>query len=133
MAKGKKTGGRNFEKGKSGNPNGRPRLSPEAKAIKKLTSDEYITLVGQFLNTDKKKLEDYLKLQTTTVLEHMVGQIILNAIKTGGHVGLEALLQRVIGKVPDTVELTGWPELRIKKRDGSEVIMGMSKKGEKNA
>jgi hypothetical protein len=45
MATGKKTGGRNFPKGKSGNPAGRQKLPAEVKIIRKLTADAFIDMV----------------------------------------------------------------------------------------
>ena len=49
MAKGKKTGGRDMKKGETVNPNGRPKLSEEAKAVKKMTSEQAITIFSKLI------------------------------------------------------------------------------------
>lgn len=94
--------GRDFLPGQSGNPKGRPPDSPEIKALKKLTKGELAVLLNKVLQS---KPED-LKTFKGTVLELWLAAGATKAIQTGDYSRLEFLINRLIGKVPDKLEVS---------------------------
>lgn len=105
MAKGRKTGGKDFVKG---NPivGGRPPLSPEAKLFKKLTTQEYIMLVNKFLHATEEQVTMIINDCRSTMLEKFVANLILNGADAGNEQKLGFLLDRLIGPVIKKTDLT---------------------------
>lgn len=105
--RGKKTGGKNFEKGHPGGP-GRPPTTEEEKKLRKLTQTTFQTILDRFFHMPMEELvkmsKDQLKL---TGIEAMVLFVMLKAIQHGDYKRLSFLLDRTIGKVPERHELTG--------------------------
>ena len=108
MAPGRKTGGRNFTKGdKRINRKGQL-LSKEAKALRRLTTDEYIKTINKFMYMD---LTDLQKIFDTShpeydrkitnqmpVLEIFVCSVLAKCIKEGDPARMEFILNRILGK-----------------------------------
>ncbi len=91
---------------KKGNPGGgRPKMHPDDHGIQKLTRTEVKTIMNRFAQMDIDKLESVLKDKSRTVLEHMVGRVCLVAMKEGDYRRLDALLDRMVGKVKEEVEI----------------------------
>ena len=64
--------GRPFKKGKSGNPNGAPKLPKDIKEARKLNKDTLELLLNEFLYMSKTDLEKRVKRPGTTVIELIV-------------------------------------------------------------
>ena len=106
MAKGFKTGGRDFVKGKPGGP-GRGHLSPEAKQFRKLTADEFIKRVNKyFFLTEQQILQLQKEKKTPDLLDLYIRNSILNGLKKGDYHTLDCMLNRIIGRPSEKVELT---------------------------
>ena len=94
-----------FKPGQSGNPNGRPEdAPPEVRLYARKEVQEVFTRIM------KLKGEEVLKISSdaqSTILEAAVASVLLRARAKGDHRGLDVLLDRVIGKVPQKNELTG--------------------------
>lgn len=94
MAKGKKTGGRDF----TGIPGpGRPPNPPELNAIKQMTKGELELLFHKVLNAKPEELNNF----NGTVLEKWLASIIYQGIKSGDYGRLNPFLERLFGKVKD--------------------------------
>jgi hypothetical protein len=106
MAKGFKTGGRDFQKGKPGGP-GRPPHPPDFKQLKELTRTELEYILNKFMFHTKEEIEAIMKEKTTTAIEAMVGAIILKAVDHGDQIRLNFVLDRLIGKVKDVIDVNG--------------------------
>ncbi len=100
----KKTGGRDFKKGQSGNPSGRARLPQEIRDAKRVTSEKFIALTSKYLNATKLELADALKEDALPYLDRIVINVIQRAADGADLVRLDMLLNRIIGKVPDKIE-----------------------------
>ncbi len=98
MARGKKTGGKDFRPGVSGNPAGRPPLPEDIRAARKLNSLEFERIINELLYLTPQDLDARLTLPSTTALEKLVGKIIQTALQDGAVCRVEFLLSRTIGR-----------------------------------
>ncbi len=100
MAKGRFTGGRQIKKGQVLNPKGSRGLPADIKEMRQLSVIEYIATVNKLLYLTQKELEAILKNPATTMIEGMIGNIMLKAACFGDTQRANFILDRLIGKVP---------------------------------
>lgn len=117
---GTKTGGRNFKKGQSGNPGGMTKEQAKARHLTKETLKDLLNTLAGATMDDLRMIMDK---RDTTALTRMIISGILSADASGDWRQIELVLQRLVGKVKDEVDVNVKP-LTIKRRDGSEVILG---------
>jgi len=96
MAKGTKTGGKDFE---IGHHIGRPKMPEEIKELAKFSRTEISAAFAKFLSLNIHELEKILTDKSLTVIDHWVGRIALMGIKNGDPIRLQWLLTVVFGKV----------------------------------
>jgi len=113
MAKGKKTGGRNFVKGSSGNLKGRKPLSEEAKQYQRLTREEFIKRVNNYLHMSKEQIRQGIANEKTEVLDLFIRNSLIKGIEKGDYYMLDKMLERIIGKVTVNMDLTGNLEANV--------------------
>ena len=106
MASGKKTGGKDFQPGQSGNPKGRPPLPDDLKRARALLKEDFERCAHQLLQMTHQQLDELLKDKTSNLLQLMVAGIMGKAISQGDQVRLNFLLDRIIGPLPKSVELS---------------------------
>ncbi|MCP3682674.1 MAG: hypothetical protein GY861_08300 [bacterium] len=106
MAKGIKTGGRNIKKGQVLNPNGRPKTAKETKLIRQTLTDDVVKTTEHYLSMSKEDLEKAKRDKTKPSLELIVINIISKSIEQGDNSRLSGLLDRVIGRVKQEMDLT---------------------------
>lgn len=108
MAKGKKTGGRDFKPGTTGNPNGSPGLPKDLKDARKLTQIELERILNDMIWLTPAALNAKMKdpSSITSVFEHLIGSILTRATVQGDHQRLEWICSRLLGKIVDKVETT---------------------------
>lgn len=99
--------GRPFKKGQRANPKGRPKTPSDIKEARGLTRFKFEKLVNKFLGMTKEEISLAIKDPNTPSLDLMVGSIVHQAVVRGDERRLEFILDRVIGKIPKQVELTG--------------------------
>lgn len=97
MAKGFKTGGKNFPKGKSGNPDGRPPLPPDILAARRINRAEFERIANEFLYLTQAEVEARFKDPKTTQIERMIGSQIL-AAGLGDPKRFNCVMDRLLGK-----------------------------------
>ena len=112
-----------FKPGESGNRSGRPKLTPELKAIKQLTTDELKRIISKHFRTTYEELEKIDKNPKETGLNRLLVSSILRAIKEGDPYKAEALFQRCLGKITEKVEVNHPEPVVIKKIGGDETIL----------
>lgn len=130
MPKGKKYGGKNWAKGQSGNPNGRPRNPPEVLALARLTREQFTAIMGGFMALPLEGIAERLKTPGIPALEHWIGQTVLKGIEEGDLSQLEKMADRVYGKVKETVEVSVPKPTYIDRLDGSFVELGTTLEAE---
>jgi hypothetical protein len=100
-------------------------LPEDIKQIRKLNRDDFERILNKFLGLDITKMTMILKDPTTTILELMVGKICLEAIKTGDQVRLSFILDRLLGKVPSNLNISGSSDAL----NGAKVILYLPDNG----
>lgn len=121
MARGKKTGGRNFQPGVSGNPAGGPGLPQDLRDARKMTAAEVTRILTELIDMSP---EAYAAFKPRTMLESIVLSLMNKAIEEGCTARLNLLFDRIIGKVKETIEVTTPVPFIVKRASGEEVIMG---------
>lgn len=112
-----------FKPGESGNRSGRPKLTPELRAIKQLTTDELKRTISKWFRTTYEELEKIDKDPKETGLNRLLVSSILRAIKEGDPYKAEALFQRCLGKITEKVEVQHPEPVVIQKIDGSQTVL----------
>ena len=116
--------GKPFKKGKSGNPGGRPKASNTMKELKKLSKNKFAEILMKFLYLTNEEIKEIVRNPKTAMLELMLGSVILKAIRTGDQQRLDFLLNRCIGRVTDSVDISIQPYI-IRRKNGEEIEMGV--------
>ncbi len=121
-----KYGGRDFGPGNNANPNGRPKIPEDIKKIRKLTSKE-VTRMGHILMSTPNDLKDILSDEGATVLSHWIAKICVMGLKQGSPRELNELLNRLIGKVSERVEVTLPAPVIINRLNGDATVLGATR------
>lgn len=103
MATGKKTGGKNFAKGNPGRPVGSVVVP---KAVKDMNRQEVEKLITKYMKMSRPKLAKVAKKLNTPTIDLMIIKIITTAINKGDYTRFSFLLDRTIGKVKESVDVT---------------------------
>ena len=122
MAKGKKTGGRNFKPHQSGNPSGRAPDSPMDKIVKKMTKETFSNLAQLMMSKDKDGLEDVIAAKVPFEVELFIRHM-LSLGENPDWAKYEKYLERRIGKVKDEVDVVVKPFV-INRPGGGTTILG---------
>ncbi len=105
MAKGRKTGGRDFKPGEVHNPGGKPKQDPAIKAFKETSYKDFIANLQKYGGMTEKEIAIELKRPDVTMFEKMFGNIVAGAAN-GDKDARAVLLDRLWGKVKDSIEIT---------------------------
>src|SRR5689334_1629820 len=105
MAKGRKTGGRDWKPGESGNPKGGPGYPQDIRDSRKVTQFELERAINALIHMPEGELAALMESPSTTMFEKMIGSIILAGAGKGDQMRLDFILNRMIGKVKDQLEV----------------------------
>lgn len=83
---------------------GRPKTTPEAKALKRLTKAEMEEALHKYILLPINELQAVIEDRTLPVLDHWICRILLVGIKEGDDRRLTFMFDRLVGKVKDTVD-----------------------------
>lgn len=103
MATGKKTGGKDFKKGNPGRPKGSVVVP---KAVKEMNRVEVEKLITKYMKMNRTALAKVAKNLKTPTVDLMIIKIITTAINKGDYTRFSFLLDRTIGKVKESVDVT---------------------------
>jgi hypothetical protein len=107
MAKGIKTGGRNFISGTSGNPSGRPKVPEDVRSALSLNQVSFVRIANELLAVKVSELDEIVADESQPVFKIVLASILQKAIESADHRRLEFFLDRLIGKPKQTVETEG--------------------------
>jgi hypothetical protein len=124
MAKGKKTGGKDWQPGVSPNPSGRVPTPAPLKDARRLNKTEFELVVNKYLWCSLAELELVATDKTIPVMEAWIVAIMARGIKSGDWGGNEWIAQRIMGKVKDQLEVSTPKPFVIHNADGSRTILG---------
>lgn len=111
-----------YQKGNPGGP-GRPKKHPDDVGLKMLHRTDVKVIMNRLAQMDIDKLEEVLKDKSRTVLEHIIGRVCLVAMKEGDYRRLDALLDRLIGKVKEEVEIKMPKPVLVENLEGSAKLL----------
>lgn len=118
-----------FKKGKSGNPSGRPKLTPEDKAVKQLTRETWNDLSQKMMTCSQTDLEELLARGVPYESELFIRHMLKLGESPDWH-AYEKYLARRIGPVKQELEISAPKPIVIKHRDGSATELGYQEEGE---
>ncbi len=95
------------KKGEIRNPLGGKAHNPELRMVKRLTAIEVAEIGSLVLKNDIAALKAIAKEQTASTLKVMIAAVAVKVIEKGDAHALDVLLNRLIGKVKEHVEVTG--------------------------
>jgi hypothetical protein len=110
MAKKKRATKNQFQKGKSGNPYGRPAMTPEEKALSLKSRTQLKNVLNKFLHQPKAELSKLLKNANTPVLDKMIIKSMINTMESGDQSKIDWFLNHVLGRqkeLTQKVEFSG--------------------------
>lgn len=131
MARGFKTGGRDFVAGDPRITHSKEKMVQEIKIIRQLTKNEFIGRFHKYCFMPKAKL---LKMQYANQLDgmdHIFIRCILKSIAKGEYRFIQECIDQIIGKARQKVELEGpdgTPLIPTKKPDLSKIPLDVLKK-----
>lgn len=79
-------------------------MPEDIRKARDLTSQEFIRIASEFLAMDRQAIQLRLQDPNTSMLELIVGGIVIKSAKDHDHSRAEFLLQRTIGKVAETIK-----------------------------
>lgn len=122
MAKGKKTGGRDWVPGQVTNPLGGGAHNKDLNKIRHMTKHEVSEIGALILSQDLEALQAIVNESSAksggkpnpnyqprkhSVLKVWFASIAVKAIQKGDPLALNAILNRIVGKVPEEIKHTG--------------------------
>lgn len=107
MAKGKKTGGKDFQLGHEPTPGGgRPRLSVHDKAFRAMNGSRLAEILNTLINCSKEEIMEKAKDPSLSIFELAIASILSKAVQQGDHKRIDAILDRLVGKPKQSIEVT---------------------------
>lgn len=96
-----------FKKGKSGNPDGARKHNPALKALKNLTLDTYREVIEAVCTGNVELLANMAKGEDEkmSALQVGVARAFYAAIQKGDYEIIERIAQRIVGKIPDELNV----------------------------
>ncbi len=117
--------GKPFKPGNTtGKLGGRPPIPEDLKEISLISTDTVKRLIARYVEMNKAQLQQAAQDPSTPMLEMMIASVIVKATKDGDYSRIDFLLNRLIGKVTEKMEVKLPTPFIVKRSDGSEVVMG---------
>lgn len=111
MAPGRKTGGKNFKKGApSPNPKGGQLHNPVVKKLKAITNDQIAEIGTILLEGTIDELREIIRDEQSTVMRKWLASVSLKGVVKSDYRAMNAILDRIAGKVKERVEWSSDPE-----------------------
>ncbi len=95
-----------WKKGESGNPKGRP---PDmlGKKMRQLTAEEFAEIANLIIKGSIEELRAIARDDSQSALRVMIAAVAVKTISKGDMHALDILLNRLVGRVKEQVEISG--------------------------
>jgi hypothetical protein len=94
-----------FKPGQSGNPSGRPKMDPKARVLKELTLQSYQKCIEAVCTGNIAALAAMADDPEVSALQAGIASSLARAIREGDYETVEKITQRIIGKIPDEINV----------------------------
>jgi hypothetical protein len=94
-----------FKKGEVHNPRGGGAHDPLTKAIRKVTKASFKKMLHLAMTSNPIKLEELSKSNKITALDRAIATSFYNAMKNGDYGVIERIAERIVGKIPDEINI----------------------------
>ncbi len=103
-----------FKKGApSANPEGARKHNPAIIALGKLTVQTYREVIEVVLTGNLQSLKDMVDDPKTSALQVGIATAFIKAIKSGDYAVIERIAERIVGKIPDEINLNANSKLTL--------------------
>ena len=130
IAKGFKSGGRDFKPGQSGNPKGGPGLPQHVRDARKLTATIFAQLGTDLIYATAEDLQKVLDDDSKSMIEKIVARILLTSLVESDQARVGFMLDRILGKPKLNEDQPQVKPVIITTRDGTKIECGMQEKKE---
>ena len=113
-----------FKPGQSGNPGGKPKVPDDIRKARTLNQIELERTVNRYLYMDRAQVQEAIKNPETPMIELMVASIMAQAAQKGDERRLEFILQRMIGRVTDKIEVKTPTPFVVQRANGDQLVLG---------
>lgn len=94
-----------FKPGQSGNPEGGRAHNPIRRALRNLTVESYREVINLVCTGNPDALRELIEDPKTSALQVGVGIAFLKAMKAGDYATIERIVERIVGKIPDELNV----------------------------
>lgn len=112
----------NWEKGESGNPNGRPKKYVTLLKEYGYKLSEVNDTIQALMAMNIKELESVNENVDSTILEKTIANAMLRSLKKGSLYSLDTLLTRVYGKPKEQMDITTDNKIEIVYVEGKTIL-----------
>lgn len=112
--------GKPFPPGQSGNPNGRPKQSAADKELRKLSREHFSEIGELIVMGEWSSIKAMSENETESCLKRLIAQCLVKAHDRGDWYVVDKLLDRLIGKPKENVEVTHFRRV-VRKLDGTSI------------
>ena len=103
MAHGKKTGGKNFAKGQSGNPGGRPKLEGDLREMMKERRLAIVTEIHRQLELPFETIHKMTEDKSLPAQVFLIARILTQAANKGCHFKATFIFENALAPVPKAI------------------------------
>lgn len=122
-----------IKKGEVRNPLGGGAHNPHIRALKHITQKEYADVIQMALDNNRKGIEKIIKDQSTSLLKLGIAKCLLNAVNQSDFSILHAIIEKIIGKPTQKIELTQKRDLSMYSDEDLEIMKKIASKYESNS